>query len=59
MEKAWKQLAYSKRPKARTTTQLKSRADEIWAVLLTPNNPVKHPMLKTLRNRSQPTEHRE
>lgn len=44
MEKAWKQLAcsqvkiYSKRTKAGTTTQLKSRADEIWAAVLTPNN---------------------
>lgn len=56
MKKAQKQQAYSqtkmysKRPKARTATQLKSRANEIRVVVLTSNNIKKRSMPNSSKN---------
>lgn len=65
IEHTWKQLAYSrptvysKRPKARTTMQLKSRAEELQALLLAPTISQNVLYQKILRNRLQPTQYRE
>lgn len=56
MEKNWKQLVYSqpkvysKSPKPRTTPPLKGRADEIQAIVPTPNNIKKYSMSSSSEN---------